>query len=113
MDGTRPDLAAFLLQRISEDEKTAQQRRDDGGDYNSRFFDEPWQLLDDLHNVWLSVDFRRVLAECESKRQIVELHRDNGLGWCDDDTRPTPCTTLRRLAAPYSDHPDFVPDWRL
>jgi len=39
----------------------------------------------------------RVLAECAAKRAIIE------------DYRPL---ALRHLAAVYSDHPDYQPEWR-
>lgn len=62
-------------------------------------------------------DPARVLAECEAKRRIVARH-DAHLGH-----EPTPhivprlkwregCDTLRLLALPYADHPDFREEWR-
>lgn len=54
----------------------------------------------------------RVLAEVDAKRRIVELaaeyipeleHGDNG-EWALD-------ATLRLLALPYADHPDYDPTW--
>jgi hypothetical protein len=71
----------------------------------------------------------RVVAECEAKRQIVELHcegradvfedsrligRDIPTGDCRTCAQrtPWPCRTLRALALAYSDHPDFSDDWR-
>lgn len=59
----------------------------------------------------------RVLAECEAKRHIVAHHTasyDDPDGWCyicaDDGW---PCLTLRALALPFADHPDFDPAWRM
>ena len=46
--------------------------------------------------------FNRALAECEAKRRIVEVHGHR-----------CPCATLRALAQPYRDHPDFDPEWAL
>lgn len=71
-----------------------------------------------------------VLAGCEAKRGIVELHtRDHectapGDGYAgvfagdgslarEFDTDDKSCPTLRLLALPYADHPDFRPEWRL
>lgn len=74
-------------------------------------------------------DPTRVLAECEAKRRIVEIHvpwgfeysGGEGCARCvspDDytttrlpDTERFPCPTLRALAQPYRDHPDFKPEW--
>ena len=77
----------------------------------------------------------RVLAECEAKRRIVGLHgsydrafynratsthESAGLA-CDlcldrddygDVVVPWPCVTLRLLALPYNDHPDYDEAWR-
>lgn len=70
-------------------------------------------------------DPTRVLADCEAKRRIVALHapartaravaegRDyKSCPVCDpfppvDDPNPGPCETLRLLALPYTDHPDY------
>lgn len=72
-------------------------------------------------------DPARVLAECVAKRRIVELHsryecdtagypgheRCGEIAVCDkcDDAR-FPCDTLRLLALPYADHPDWREEWR-
>lgn len=69
-------------------------------------------------------DPARVLAEVEAYRRIVELHqRDpDWSGWSGDWCRtcgtaseyPTdwPCETLRLLALPYAEHPDYDESWR-
>ena len=57
----------------------------------------------------------RVLAECEAKRRIVELHSSQqGMryGYCEqcwdgNTPLPYPCLTLRILAQPYAEHPDY------
>jgi len=63
---------------------------------------------------------RRMLAECESKRGIVELHSGGhecpGVGhvfWDDDASWTKACPTLRLVALPYADHPDYDEAWRL
>jgi hypothetical protein len=63
-----------------------------------------------------------VLAECEAKRRIVEEHyymprhesRDFGFedGNCVTCRRQGPCVTLRLLALPYADHPEYDERWR-
>lgn len=76
-------------------------------------------------------DPARVLAECEAKRRIVALHeRLSGehathpdfpdgsaacvaCGWSDGwYAEPWPCETLKALAVPYADHPDYDESWR-
>lgn len=76
-------------------------------------------------------DPARVLREVEAKRQLIEEH-PSALGWdgsqadatvcrtCAENSTdgglngdPYPCRTLRLLALPYTDHPDYRDDWRL
>ena len=66
----------------------------------------------------------RVLAECAAKRRIVGLHYQDVVpgkfdlaedhacdrGW-GDVAYTEDCTTLRALAAVYSDHPDYRQEW--
>ena len=119
-------LTEFLLARIAEDEAVALEFRDcewagidAWGDGTDLFFGE---------NPPASV--RRVLAECEAKRQIVKLHTRTADGecvrcdegyWTEDDessevyyAQPEayPCQTLRTVALPYADHPDYRDEWK-
>lgn len=70
---------------------------------------------------------KRVLAACEAKRRILELHRhrpagardphDFGCEVCDYDRDYDVlgngwCDTLRALASEYADHPDYREEWR-
>ena len=99
-------LTDFLLARIAEDEADARAGLVAEGSW-------------------------RVLAECEAKRRIVELHsireaspscsQCGGYTATTDGQRgivhhgyaiPWPCPTLRALALPYADHPDYREDWR-
>jgi hypothetical protein len=118
-------LSEFLLARIAEDEEVAR----------DTYAASPWHAEGYYvmnHGVITETDEAsttahmarwhpaRVLAECEAKRRIVEHHDD------DDDAgrctacepmmwaRPTPfpCPTLRLLALPYADHPDYRREWR-
>ena len=108
-------LTDFLLARIAEDEAVARQAEADsaaaGGDPS---------ILGEYY------DPARVLAECEAKRRIVEMHHstpapgvdrdgfDLGGYWCNecDDGISWPCPTLRALAAVYAGHPDYRDEWR-
>ena len=87
-------LSAFLLQRIEDDERQAG--------------------IADLGDEYFTP--ARVLAECEAKRRIVELHREvtfeeaveRAAGGCRC-RGGWPCPTLRALAAVYADHRE---EWR-
>jgi hypothetical protein len=66
-------------------------------------------------------DPARVLAEVEAKRHIIDWHRQPTQDEFEDGTYRTmgcrcyggwPCPTLRALAAPYADHPDYRDTWR-
>ncbi len=78
-------------------------------------------------------DPARVLAEVAAKRRIVELHSNAGggmghdppggdyygdfpsacltCGTPDEYAVSWPCTTLRLLALPFADHPDYRSEW--
>jgi hypothetical protein len=76
-------LVEFLLTRLAEDRAAL-------------------QLLDQrFRTTWV--------AECDARRRIVEMI---GLGLAEADSLAG-CDVLLLLARPYSEHPDFRPDWRL
>ena len=103
-------LTDFLLARIAEDETRA---RDLGADamMGARWKHHPKDAYDDLQQMGLNYS-RRVLAECEAKRRIVEqaerLNRDG----CDSQHGIEGDLILRTLAAVYADHPDYRDEWR-
>ena len=65
----------------------------------------------------------RVLAEVAAKRRTLARHANDGHGGCEGcgyeygDISPRydidECPELRDLAAPYADHPDYDPAWRV
>lgn len=68
-------------------------------------------------------DPARVLAECEAKRRIVHQHGAGEGHECPDgfmdsaETDPhtgweNDCQTLKFLALPYADHPDYREEWK-
>lgn len=137
------DLTEFLLARIAEDETDARERpsqapiHTSGCYYYHHTLDAGWYCDCDDDGA-LS---RRLLAECDAKRRIVELHEHPegscwemhrgvyGPGWPSGsyaiegqswahpsleppEVHPGPCETLQLLALPYADHPDYRPEWR-
>jgi hypothetical protein len=63
-------------------------------------------------------DPARVLREVEAKRTLLADLADNVRYWASDDhTHAAAETALetaqRHLAAPYADHPDYDPAWKL
>lgn len=102
-------LAEVLLARIAEDKAEAK--------YAENYIPDDGPFVR-----W---DSDRVLAECEAKRQIVELHTPartaravaegedyESCPVCDpfppiEDPSPGPCETLRLLALPYRE--EFKP----
>ncbi len=114
-------LTKFLLARIAEDE-----------DRGQSLVAQWW----DVGNACQScgTDGARVLAECEAKRRIIEIHEvlkgdpygeitDRTVYWCpacdhDRDYVGIPheeegCPTIRTLALPYVSHPDYREDWKV
>jgi hypothetical protein len=65
-------------------------------------------------------DPARVLAECAAKRRIIALHDQwhectfgRGLEAAGAVQQDEACPTLRLLALPYADHPDYREEWGL
>jgi hypothetical protein len=68
----------------------------------------------------------RWVAEVTAKRRIVELHKStagmntygarvvacDSCGASDEYPVRFPCPTLRLLALPYADHPDYREEWK-
>lgn len=117
-------LTEFLLARIAEDEFEAAETKGRAGiefdgavqwAYQAalRASDQHWHREQASRHIarW---DPARVLAECEAKRRIVERHHAAGRsGLCDEcHAQVWPCPTLRALALPYADHPEFREEWR-
>lgn len=88
-------LSDFLLARIAEDENRV------------RNFGGVTAQADPLMNP------TRALYECTAKRMIVAIHSVSpATQRCAHDKTRYPCLTLRALALPYADHPDFRVEWR-
>lgn len=101
---TTETLTNFLLARIAEDE---------------RAYGVIVAEMSTARPVVPYLDLaRRILAEGEARREIVKLHTATDWGMaagmlCDhcSDQR-WPCPTLRALALPYTDHPDYRDEWK-
>ncbi|MDQ8040629.1 DUF6221 family protein [Cellulosimicrobium sp. XJ-DQ-B-000] len=124
-------LTDFLLARIAEDETTAQDAEPGpwtldrehlpqaiiGADgdpvIRAAKGDRDWtfQTSQVAYHV-VRHDPERVLAECESKRRIIEHEEARPA----KDYRPLPpdadTPVLRLLALPYAHHPDYDKAWR-
>lgn len=146
------DLASWLLQQIADDERLAQaaspapwqyfgvdsvaggmlydttrtiasldyeQREDHDGRIVRHLLEGEADANGDHITRWHPA---RVLAECEAKRRIVELHEDShecstydSRGEIDNCTwvlNAAECSTLRLLALPYVDRPAYDESWR-
>mgnify|MGYP000973126527 CR=1 FL=1 len=127
-------LTEFLRARIDEDEAVA---REAIAARAAVEFTDPSANNPD-HGIYAGADLpvpavvvgpERVLAECEAKRRIVELHAEQahvneyegGFHYCaacgtggvwDRDAVEWPCPTLRLLALPYAGDPDYDEAWR-
>ena len=96
------NIVEFLEARIAEDEKRA------------HYYDP----------LGASIGPARLLAECQAKRAIINLHDQTGERWtgfpradqqehyCIHDQQPAPCPTLRVLASVYADHSDYREEWK-
>lgn len=122
------DLAEFLRARLDEDEEAAQAAKpgpwhaDGGGVYAKHPVDEVVDYSTSADHI-ARHDPKRTLIEVEAKRRNIEQHGsttgyvfdddDDALACrcCGDLTVAYPCGTLRLLALPYADHPDYRPEW--
>jgi len=109
-------VVEFLRARAQDDFHEAQQARDvfydDGPD------DTGWEWRRSTAQEYLArFSPDRVLAEAEAKLRIISEHID-GEAWCDHCSGgehmgdPDHCVTLRLLALPYADHPDYNEEWK-
>jgi hypothetical protein len=124
-------LLDFVLARIAETKALAQEA--DRVYVHPSAHDPAFGARDDdgiASDYWDKVaDPARVLAECEAKERIVAAHglwmHASGDWTCDAGETWTPssfidgepdrsggCLTLRLLALPYAEHPDFRAEWR-
>ena len=99
------ELVAFLRARLDEDETTAKAVMNAGVTDAIPTAFKPWDLLvpNDPYGA-----VTRLLREVEAKRRLIaetEYHW-NGLG-----PLHLPIDVFRLLALPYSDHPDYDPEW--
>jgi hypothetical protein len=85
------DLTAFLAARLDEDEEKAKIVAESVG-HKSRI---P----------------REVEAKCAIVSRCADAIRDQGI-WGEDGQAALAEDVLRHLAAVYSDHPDYRPEWK-
>jgi hypothetical protein len=133
------DIVAFLRARLDEDEAAAKKATGEHWEFDGATVIYGHALeqvvdyvYDDNQEHIARHDPARVLREVEAKRRIVDEHpvdtpwrpefgscetcADEELGGDDGDSRfkkSFPCPTIRLLALPYSDHPDYDPAWKV
>lgn len=146
------DLAAWLLAQIEADEATARAAGEGEwfADHREVYRSSPIQVLEivtegrssdmpsgcespEIAAHIATHDPARVLAECEAKRRIVEMHAvvelkdwrslDGGYPTCtvshacetcgtySEYPEAWPCDTLRALALPYADREGYRQEW--
>jgi hypothetical protein len=112
-------LTEFLLARIAEDEAHWEHLKQilAGAPSHSMVRGEQFNFAAGDGEPPVPFVPRKLLAECDAKRRIVELHEapnrpDYLRSYCVACGDSFPCPTLRLLALPYADHPDYQPEWR-
>jgi hypothetical protein len=123
------DLTAWLLAQIGADERVAERALDVSTDLGQQTSWSSFSVGDVVEEAIVHQEAwspTRVLAECEAKRRIVDLHPVVGDDVCDTcvvgkrgyplqpNSTPErwPCGTLRALALAYADRPGYQDDWR-
>lgn len=126
-------LVQFIRARLDEDEQSARAvggRRQGEGSWT---FEQSEVRAGDgtlvVKHTWAGEgvhiarhDPARTLREVAAKRRLLDLHQPGTQEYVDGDVCMVctlqgdgpyyPCATLRLLALPYSDHPDYRDDWR-
>ncbi|MEK8228621.1 DUF6221 family protein [Oerskovia sp. M15] len=116
-------LTEFLLARIEDDEKVARLVSAESPTAVDRTAYWASRSGADTNVTVVTVDYQRLLAECEAKRQIIRLayeatgydldrdlerrsdaREDSGLDYVGE-------RILRALALPYRSHPDHDEGW--
>lgn len=104
------DLVTWLRAQLDEDQWFAEElsRGGNGGHIT-------WAISRG-RGVWMCTDYRRMLAEVEAKRRILDEH--DTVGWKIGDrvhdcqwVNGWPCPTVRLLALPYAANPGFREEW--
>jgi hypothetical protein len=125
-------LSEFLLARLDEDYEVAYGGEPSPwteGNWDGEF-SGPREVLGKFGDVTavcyyggtyghvLRFDPSRIIGGIEANRRVVEEHHEGPT--CSDGTYCVtclashhPCRTLRFLALPYSDHPDYREEWEL
>jgi len=123
------DLAGWLLAQIDADERIADRAGDVSTDLGHQATWTSFAGTDVVAEAVAHLDAwspARVLAECEAKRRIVDLHPVVGDNVCDtcvvgkpgyplhphSTPERWPCGTLRALALGYADRPGYEHHWR-
>ena len=118
------DLIAFLNARYDEDEAAAKAADDGPWTSSGPYVDAPGAgiILQARHTEDAAHAARhdpgRVLREVEAKRAILASHvpvRHEGrmvCATCLGSCTFWPCPTLQQIAAVYSDHADYRPEWK-
>lgn len=109
-----PDLAAFLLAMIAEDEEGA--RRESVWPNGAPKTEQDWQYVAGQADSMLVSMFSpaRVLADCEARRAIVERLAavvDDTINY-DDMARNLADDILRLLGLSYSARPGYREEWK-
>ena len=125
METRTQTLTGFLLARIADDERFARDALARASIYDAGHLRWNWLRTDGESSTWEPTNHspERVIAECEAKRALLIDHAvydGDGLGRCGacaDAYVAVPwdglCDVAQILASVYSDHPDYMPEWRL
>ena len=126
-------ITEFLTARLDEDEAVVVALRQRSGAGTRHGFPK-WKAqlsgVGDPAEDHIGLSHERMLAEVEAKRRIVAVHGSREVAsldratwaqsftvcrrcWEGDRQVVAPCPTLRLLALPYADHPDYDEAWQV
>lgn len=113
-------IARFVLDRLTEDRLAVWHEYAEVTNYSP----DRTATLFDVGAVM--VGHKRFVAEMEAKMRLVDEHaefsHEDGRSWCSTCAPPHPrvwpgykafpCLTMKLLALPYADHPDYREEWK-
>ena len=119
------DLVNFLRARLDEDaaaiEGLMEKSLQDSMNRDEFLTHQTMVMLSGVDRLTVVV-VNRQLRDVESKRRIMELHdgahecstydHNGEIDNCTWVTDWNDCSTMRLLALPYADHPDYRGEWR-
>lgn len=109
-------IRAWILERIADDERVARDEVEERARWRTEYeaAGPIGIVVNPFNEPGAPGDPARVLAECDAKRRLVDLHQlsHHGNSCYDCGTYDTPCLIHLALATAWADDPGYLDEWR-